>query len=234
MLFNADKCHVMHFGYNNPKSIYTINGKTLEVIAEEKDLGVIVQNNLKVSAQCSKVVKSGNKILGMIKRTFLYRDKDVILNLYKSLIRPHLEYCVQAWSPYLRKDIDLLEGVQRGATKTISGFEDHPCPKGLFRLRMTTLETRRIRGDLIEVYKILHNFDKLDSSIFFKLSVTSLRGHCFKLFKERFCTNVGKYSFANRIVERWNMLTPDVVCADTVEGFKIGLDQLIKNGWGLI
>ena len=97
MLFNADKCHVMHFGYNNPKYIYTINCKTLEVIAEEKDLVVVVQSNLKVSAQCSKVVKSGNKILGMIKQIFLCRDKYVILNLYKSLIRPHLEYCVQVY-----------------------------------------------------------------------------------------------------------------------------------------
>jgi ribonuclease P/MRP protein subunit RPP40 len=101
MLFNVDKCKVMHFGYNNSKSTYKMNGKDLEEISEERDLGVIVQQDLKRSKQCSKSVSTANRILGMIKRSFCYLSKDVVLKLYKSLVRPHLEYCVQAWRPYL-------------------------------------------------------------------------------------------------------------------------------------
>jgi ribonuclease P/MRP protein subunit RPP40 len=89
------QCKVMHFGYNNSKSTYEMNGKDLE-ISEERDLGVIVQQDLKWSKQCSKSVSTANRILGMIKRLFCYLSKDVVLKLYKSLVRLHLEYCVQA------------------------------------------------------------------------------------------------------------------------------------------
>jgi ribonuclease P/MRP protein subunit RPP40 len=81
MLFNVDKCKVMHFGYNNSKSTYGMNGKDLEEISEERDLGMIVQQDLKWSKQCSKSVSTANRILGMIKRSFCYLSKDVLLKL---------------------------------------------------------------------------------------------------------------------------------------------------------
>jgi len=92
MLFNIDKCKVMHLGLNNVKAKYEINGKYLEEVIEERDLGVIIQSELKCSKQCLKAVSTANKVLGMIKKTFSIRDKEVILQLYKSLVRPHLEY----------------------------------------------------------------------------------------------------------------------------------------------
>src|SRR5437867_4274038 len=94
MLFNVDKCKVMHFGANNTKEHYSINNTVLDDVEEDKDLGVIVQNNLNVSEQCSKVVKTANRVLGMINRTFQNKSKETIIPLYKSLVRPHLEYCV--------------------------------------------------------------------------------------------------------------------------------------------
>jgi ribonuclease P/MRP protein subunit RPP40 len=110
--------------YNNSKSTYEMNGKDLEKISEERNLGVIVQQDLKWSKQCSKSVSTANRILGMIKRSFCYLRKDVVLKLYKSLVRPHLEYCVQAWRPYLKKDIELIEVVQIRATKLIKSLKD--------------------------------------------------------------------------------------------------------------
>ena len=92
MLFNEDKCKVMHLGINNTKVNYELNGITLEEVTEKRDLGVVVQNDLKCSKQCLQAVSTANKVLGMIKRSFSIRDKDVILQLYKSLVRPHLEY----------------------------------------------------------------------------------------------------------------------------------------------
>jgi hypothetical protein len=68
-----------------------------------------------------EAAKKGNRMLGMMKRTIVSREKEIIIKLYKSLVRPHLEYCVQAWNPFLKKDIELLENVQRGVTKIVSG-----------------------------------------------------------------------------------------------------------------
>ena len=108
MLFNLDKCKIMHFGYNNPNNIFLLGGHILETVDEEKDLGVMIRKDLKASSPCAKIVKTANQILGMIKRTFTFKIKDNLLQLYKCLVRPHSKYCMQAWNPYLKKDIDLL------------------------------------------------------------------------------------------------------------------------------
>jgi ribonuclease P/MRP protein subunit RPP40 len=183
MLFNVDKCKVMHLGYNNSKSTYGMNGKDLEEISEERDLGVIVQQDLKWRKQCSKSVSTANRILGMIKRSFCYLSKDVLLKLYKSLVRPHLEYCVQAWRPYLKKDIELIEGVQRRATKLIKSLKDETYENRLKKLHLTSMETRRLRGDLIEVFKMFKGMDNLDVHKFFQLTNAPTRGHSLKLVK---------------------------------------------------
>ena len=124
MLFNLDKCHVMHIGFNNPRAGYTMNGNAVTEVTEEKDLGVTIQSSLKWNKNCAESVSKANKVLGLIRRTFRYLDKNMFLSLYKSLVRPHLEYSIQAWSPHLRKDIDLMEKVQRRATKMILSLED--------------------------------------------------------------------------------------------------------------
>jgi len=117
--------------------------------------------------QCVKAVKTVNKVLGMIKRTFTVRDKSIVSQFYKSLVIPHLEYSVLAWRPQYRKDIDLLEGVQRRATKLLTAIKDEIYENRLCLVNLTTLETRRLRGDLIEVFKIFKGFDNLDPNIFF-------------------------------------------------------------------
>jgi len=167
MLFNIDKCNVMHLGLNNVKAKYEMNGKYLEEVIEERVLGVIILRDLKCSKQCLKAVSMANKGLGMIKRTFSIRDKEVILQLHKSLVRPHVEYSIQAWRPHYQKDIDLIQGVRRRATKLISGLMGYTYEDRLHILKLTTSETRRIRGDLIEVLKMFKGFDKLDPLVFF-------------------------------------------------------------------
>ena len=148
MLFNTDKCKVMHIGNKNCGADYKMGDIPLAVVEEERDLGIIVQNDLKVSKQCAKVAATGNRILGMIYRSFNYKSKDIILQLYKSLVRPHLEYCIQAWCPFLQKDIDLLEKVQHRATRMIDNFRTMTYEDRLTTLGLTTLETRRLRVTL--------------------------------------------------------------------------------------
>ena len=232
MLFNVEKCKVMHLGTNNPKQAYSIDDKSIAVVDEEKDLGVIIQNDLKVSKQCSKVVKTANQILGMINRTFENKSKEVMLPLYKSLVRPHLEYCVQVWRPHLIKDIKLIENVQHRATRMITVLRGQSYEQRLTNLNLTTLETRRLRGDLIEMYKILKGFDKVDLCI--PRNHSGLRGHCLKLFKSRFNTNTGKYAFQNRVVDEWNNLPEYVVSCNSVNSFKNKLDHYFRNRRGFI
>ena len=119
MSFNEEKCKVLHIGYHNEKATYTMNGTQLKSIEREKDLGVTISNDLKSSQQCSEPVNKANKIIGLIGRSFEHKSKEVILTLYNSLVRPHFEYCVQALSPYYKKDIHKLERVQRRVTKMI-------------------------------------------------------------------------------------------------------------------
>jgi len=109
MLFNIDKCKVMHLSYNNPSVDYFMDAVHGQVVHEEKDLGVVVTDDLKWKHQCVAAVKQANKVLGMIKRSFTDRTKETIMALYKSVIRPHLEYCVPILSLYLIKDIKLVE-----------------------------------------------------------------------------------------------------------------------------
>jgi len=120
MLFTTEKCKLLYFGYRNAKSTYSLGGDTGKADDEEKDLGIIVAQTLKFSSQCVVAAKSANKTLGMISCTFVNKEKEVMLRLYQTLVRPKLEYCVQTWRPYLRKDIDLLKKVQKRATMIIS------------------------------------------------------------------------------------------------------------------
>lgn len=161
MDFNAKKCKVMHFGNINLQSEYLINGAILDTSNVERDLGVLISNDLKSAQQCAKAVKTGNKVLGMIKRTFTSRKPEIMIPLYKALVRPHLEYCVQAWRPHYIKDIKLLEQVQHRATKCIEGMYNLSYEERLHQLKLPSLEYRRIRGDLIEVFKMYNNWGGL-------------------------------------------------------------------------
>ena len=125
---------------------YAMGGTILSKTVKEKDLGVSMNANMKVSEQCIIAASKGNQVLGMIRRNITYKDNSLIVPLYKAIVRPHLEYCIQAWSPYLRKDIDMFEKIQRRATKLNPGLRDLTYEKRLKECGLTTLETRRFRG----------------------------------------------------------------------------------------
>ena len=104
MPFNVEKCKVMHFGTSNKCSDYTMNNLKLNIIQEKVDLGISLNHNLKPSNQCIEAKNKAPKLLGMINRTIKYKNKKIMLSLYKALVRPVLEYCAPAWSPYYARD----------------------------------------------------------------------------------------------------------------------------------
>ncbi len=121
MNYNTDKCKVFHIGYQNTKTNYTLDGTQFKKADSEVDLGVTRSSNLKPSQQCSEVVKKAYKVNGLVGRSFEYKSKDTILIFYNSLVRPLLEYCVQAW---YQKDIEKLERVQCRVTKIIPSLRN--------------------------------------------------------------------------------------------------------------
>ena len=112
MLFNAEKCKCMPYGHNNIHYDYFMGKDPIQTSHEEKDLGVIITDKLEVNEQCAKASKKANAMQGVINRAVKYNTKDVVLQLYKSLVRPYLDYYIQAWRPFKLKDINLLESVQ--------------------------------------------------------------------------------------------------------------------------
>jgi len=220
MLFNVNKCKVMHLGYNNPSVDYYMDTVQLQVVKEEKDLGVVITDDLKWDNQCAAAVKQANRVLGMIKRSFTDRSKETIMALYKSLVRPHLEYCVPVWSPHLIKDIKLVEGVQRRATKLVQGIGAWKYDERLRYLGLSRLAKRRVRSDLIETFKIIHGMYDINREYFFDFDVGDRRGHDQKLYKKRFKLDLRKYAFSNRVVNNWNMQSAHCVNACTIDTFK--------------
>ena len=226
MLFNLEKCSVMHMGKRNKEFAYEMGGKVLKVSEEERDLGVIMHKSAKPSRQCAEAAKKANSTLGMIKRTIVTRDKETILRLYKSLVRPQLEYCIQVWNPYLKQDIEKLERVQRRATKLIWGCKSLSYEERLKLCGLTTLERRRNRGDLIEAYKIITGKEAIPWERFFELAPNkTTRGHRYKLFKKNRGA-IGQRFFSARVVELWNGLDDCTVSVDTVTAFKVKLGKL--------
>ena len=231
MSFNINKCKVMHLGGNakTPRFKYFINGIELEVVKEEKDLGVLISNNLKSSAHCDSVVKKANKMLGLIKRSFTYKDEQTILKLYKALVRPHLEYAQQFWSPHLKKDVDKLEKVQKRATKIVPTLRNLSYENRLKKTELFSLEKRRLRGDLIEMYKIITNISPLNFDDYFEYCQNGLRGNSLKL-SEKFVKNTQyrKYFF-KRIPKIWNSLSTDTVTSSSLSRFKANLDLDLRR-----
>ena len=172
---------------------------------------------------------NANKILGMINRTIVNKNSNIMvkLGLYKSLVRPHVEYCTAVWSPYYVKDKELIEKIQHRFTKMITEVKHLSYTDRLLQLGLWTLEERRNRSDLIEVYKMLHGLTTISYKKFFELTTNKrTRGNSLTLIKHRFATVIRQHFFSERVVNRWNSLDNETVTASSLNCFKSKLNKL--------
>ena len=161
-----------------------------------------ISADMKVSEQCGIAASKGNQILGLIRKNITYKNKRLIIPLYKAIVIPHLEYCIQAWRPYRKNDIDTLERMHRRASKIIPELRYLNYEERLTECGLTTLETRRLRGDQIDFFKILNGYRNIDRNMFFSLNkdVSRARGHEEKLVNDQCRLDIRKYSFSQRTV----------------------------------
>jgi len=202
--------NVLHVDWGNPKHKYRLGKEWLEISPEEKDLGVLVDEKPSMSRQCALAAQKSSRILGCIKRSVARRAREGILPLYSALVRPHLESCVQLWSPQHKKGMELKEQVHRswgcsGWRREGSGvtLEQLPVPEGAYR--------------------------KDGEGLFTRVYNDRTRRNGSKLKEGRFRLDIRKKFFPMRVVKHWPRLPREAVAAPSVAVFKARLDEALSN-----
>ena len=223
---NAGKSHLLSRALENLTVVSGQGPFTLGVVQQTKDLGITVNADLNWSDQCAAAAHKARKELFRLKSALSCRKPEVFIPLYKAVVRPHLEYCVQAWAPFFKKDAACLEKIQRLATKMVEGQKGKSYRERLKDLGLFSLEKRRFRGDLIETFKIVKGLSGVKPDrLFEKAPAGKTRGHNEKLTKFRSRLVVRSNFFSNRVVNKWNRLPVELVELKSVQAFKSALDR---------
>ena len=228
--FNSSKCKVMYIGKKNPMTPYKLYNKVLDSTESEKDLGVMMDNSMKFHTHTSFAVKKANQILGLIKKSFKTRDASTMTSLYKSFVRPYLEYGSVIWGPHFKEDQKKIEGVQRRATKIISGMHNLTYEERLEALNLPSLAFRRDTADMHTCYKIIKGIVRIDPKEIFTFAPSrATRGHDKRLLRTKATKLFRINSFSQRVIKNWNRLPQDTINSSSLNIFKNKLDNLWKE-----
>ena len=232
MKFNVDKCAVLHFGgKKNEEHVYYMNNIPLKKSTLEKDLGILISSDLKPSAQCINAIKNARTALRNIESSFLYRDQNIFVQIYKQFVRCHLEYASQVWCPWTAADIEKLEKVQQKAVNMVYGLEGLDYEEKLKKLNLESLQERRKKADLTMVFRILKGYCDVEPSTWFKTvdrnrQSTRSNSYPLNLEKRRFRLEVRKNFFSTRVIDDWNKLSVDIKESNSVKEFKNRLSKI--------
>ena len=224
---NVNKCFFLHYRpahSNQEYPTYFMDDCELQRKESARDLGVTVCQNLKLHDQVSKACKDATRQINIIRRTFVSRDPKFLASMYKMHVRPRLEYCIQMWNPVYAGDIERMEKVQNRYTRLVINGQSMTPAQRNHRLGITSHRTRRLRGDLIQMYKMIS-----DTSLFPRSSITRTRGHSQKLEVPVARNNIRKHSFTVRNVNVWNSLPAEIVNAETINVFKSKIDLYLAQ-----
>ena len=232
--FHPDKCKHLHVSTRQEHHHTYLLGPEQHPVqhtSQEKDVGITFDEQLTFEHHLNEKINKSNSIVGIIRRTFEYLDQSNFVHLYRSLVRPHLEYANQIWAPHLKKHITAIENVQRRATKLVPSLKNLPYPDRLRALNLPTLAYRRQRGDMIELFKILTPTYDPEVSNFINLadSNTTTRGHHLKIKKIRPRLKIRLHSFPLRCTDQWNNLPSSVVGAPSLQSFERRLDKFWRD-----
>jgi len=229
--FSIPKCKAMQVGKCRfDEYSYLINNQPLPTVCSEKDLGVLIDDELKFHQQTAYIVAKANRLLAIINKTFINLDTAMLPLLYKSLVRPVLEYANAVWGPFFLQDQVKIEKVQKRATRMVPSLRHLPYEDRLRALNLPSLHYRRKRGDMILVYQIFHGLIDVNPLTFFPPASTDItRGHNFKIFKSHTsCCTRSRY-FSNRVINDWNSLPLSIVNTSSLISFKSLLDEHWKH-----
>ncbi len=214
--------------YRRASPLTLSDGTEISSAESTKDLGVTVASTFKTSLHCQRTANRARRILFLLRHGFAILIPEIFRPLYLALLRPILEYGQQAASPYLRRDIDLMERIQRLATRMVEGMRGLPYENRLRQLNIFSLERRRLHGELILAYNILHGRLDLPQAEFFEAPADrALRGHNFKLRQRSFRLLRRKAAFSVRIPISSIKLPMDIVNSPRLDTFM----RLLDSAW---
>ena len=216
----------MHLGPIHHYGPYYLNGTVIDSTDSYKDLGIILDHQLKFHQHSTEVTVKANWLLGLIRKSFDHLDSEMLTKLFTAFVRPTLEYSNVVWGPFFVLDQRKVEKVQRRATRLLPSLRDKPYEERLETLQLPSLAHRRHRGDMILLYKIINNYFNSDFSTLYTYSNTTVtRGHQFKLFKHHSRLNCRSKYFLNRLIDDWKALSAFVVNVNSANSFKSLLDN---------
>jgi hypothetical protein len=258
MSYNIAKCHSLHLGKHNQRNIYVLpkmsnikktRGGTsydytfhkLDQVNQEKDLGVIIDDQLSFRNHMSAKISKANTMIYLIKHTFKFLNPEMFNTLYKSLVRPQVEYATPVWSPTLKMDISAIEKVQHRATKLVPEIATLSYEERLQHLKLPTLQYRRLRQDLIFIFKHTQQLIDLDTKtqcpvcppnhdMLTPTLNNTTRGHNHK-FQIHHHQGIRHKFLSSRALKIWNKLNKNTVNVKTINAFKnkISTDLSLPN-----
>ena len=225
--FNPQKCKILRFGGGPAPNYFLEEGENELILGTttEKDLGVLFRDDFSFKDHIIGKMNTAKRNLAIIKKNFKFIDPNTFLLLYKSLVRPHLEYASPIWNSIGKTVSDDIEKIQKFATKRVSGLRGFGYEERLNILHLDNLQERRVREDLILTFKICKYNPELMESIFCVNHRESHRGHLWSLNPERFKNKILKSFLNNRIGPIWNGLPSNLPHLESLNAVKSFLKE---------